>query len=195
MTIKENDAPLVLEKSAVSFVLMGPLGDHRGVLARSNHDNVNLVGLDNPIVYEFATRRSKGLFSIWFGRERDAFVVHTKPITTINTISFDRRNTYLSFAWQGSATKLDRQRIEQIFSSMAPDLAAAIATGSTSSVEWQLAGLLFACEATTERRLSTLKALKWLVTVTTGVYMAFLAVVLVLSSKGSLIEFFNGFPR
>lgn len=174
MKDQEKSAPLVLEKSAVSFVLMGPVGDHRGVLARSNHDNVNLVGLDNPMVREFTTNRYNGFFSVVFGRQRDIHVVHTKPMAKIYSFTSDPRNTYLSFAWEGSAIGSDRDRIKEIFSSMAPDLLAALATGSKSSIEWQLAGLLLVCEKTTEIRLAKVKGVRWFVGGLAMVYLLLL---------------------
>lgn len=143
-----SDNPLVLEQAGLSFALMGPMGSHRGILARSDHDNLNLAGFDNPLIANTYVKDStSGKF---LSTVAQPYAVHTDA-SVAQIILDDWRTTHLTFAWEGLATKDDVQKIQHLFREMAPDLFTAIKAGSHRSLEWQLSGMILLCERITER--------------------------------------------
>jgi hypothetical protein len=150
MTSSSEQSPLVLEYSTVSFVLIGPGGNHRKVIARSNHDNLDLIGLDHPALAEMSQTQQWDLSRL-FGTELNTLVVHTPSDMSVVDQLRDTRTTHLTFAWKGRATTSERRKIEKVFTAMAPDIMRAISQNSTQALEWQLAGLILLCSNITSR--------------------------------------------
>ncbi|TBA79862.1 hypothetical protein ELH56_06285 [Rhizobium ruizarguesonis] len=162
MTSTEQINHLIVRNSSVSFVLMGPGGEHRQVIARSDHDNLDLVGLDNPALAEISLKSKSSFLELFTvtGSPPQSLVVHTLADMVVESRGEDRRTTHLTFAWKGMATTHDREKIQEAFKSMAPDIMKAIQRNSSDALEWQLAGLILLCANTTSGRAQARKMIR-----------------------------------
>ena len=143
-----QEDPIIFESSGVSFALMGPVGSHRGILARSAHHNLNLAGLDNPVVaaHAFNQRNSLNIFST----RLEPHAIHVSGHNA-QLYADGERTAHLTFAWEGIASRSDHRKIEEVLHMTAPDLASALSSRSDRALEWQLSGILLLCEQITLR--------------------------------------------
>lgn len=131
---------------------MGPGRVHRRVLARSAHENLDLIGLDSRSSFVFSRSISTKIRRMFgFNRDLDALVVRTKSAFIEADDVKDARKTHLTFAWRGLASISDLERLEVLFDETAGDMVSAMQSRSVSGLEWQLSQLIHNCRFATER--------------------------------------------
>ena len=153
LTMRSSEEPqtTVINNSSISFVLMGPSAAHRRVIARSNHDNLDLVGLDHPAMAEVSQLRPANPITAIFARNRVQDLVVYSPETFSVMYGGDIRKTHLTFAWKGRANETQIRSVERAFEAMAPDILEATIADSKAALEWQLAGLILLCSTLSAR--------------------------------------------
>jgi hypothetical protein len=183
MSTQKFSSPIIVRNSPVSFVITGARGTHREVLVRSAHDNLDLVGLDGQ--HDVALpNRPRGVFSQFvipgeadlgplIIRSDTSFPV--APVTEEPNGVFDRRVSYLTFAWKGMATEEDITRLATEFSYAATDIREAIERRAEGTLEWLLSRLVLICDTSTRRITLRTKARQRIFLLSGGFYVALIA--------------------
>jgi hypothetical protein len=141
--VKTNE--VIVKNSPVEFVIIGPKGEHRGIIVRSEHAGADIVGAAAYSEFsKFDVFKMNKVFPFYIFKGKDEYNF-ARSYTLSNLDSDDRLSDYF-FVWKGKATKKDIHYIEKEFSRRASDIRYAVKDNDTSRIEWNVGPIVYLCE-------------------------------------------------
>lgn len=158
---KRRPIPLIVGRSPIEFVLVGPKGRDHGIVARSKEAQIDLIGFAASERVELDMSGSS-LTSQVFSRTiplfpfsvRTSHRVPTEP-RAMNAVTSDpvesndpeadpRKQRY-RFCWVGECTSAEREEIQRVFDRQLPDIREAIRKLDGEAAEWALSPIILEC--------------------------------------------------
>lgn len=175
---KSSSAPIiVVNNSPIEFILVGPRGKGEGILVRSEHAGLDLVGLCSDGQESRRMRPSpySPLSILGANYLLDTSVVRTNPISVKQVIDDDRMATF-TFSWSGMSEPREQELLRAEFDRHITDIQNAIAKGDRDQVEWSLGPLISLCLKTDKKHRFYRNVIRSILIVFTSVYLIFCAV-------------------
>jgi hypothetical protein len=141
------------EGSPVEFVLVGPHGTGRAVVAQSSPAHLDLIGyaaMGDIRSYSILHKASLNL-SLNSQENLDVLSVRTYPLD--NQLSGeDRRRSFYSFVWRGKARLQQIRQIQEELSLRAAGLRSTLENNDYEELRWMLAPIVSLCDLATRKR-------------------------------------------
>jgi hypothetical protein len=147
--------PIIIARSPIEFVLVGPMFREHGILARSKEARIDLIGfaasdrdymeMMRPAVFSVF---HKIIFAAVFARSlnhaRSMNAVMSSSILSEQPSADDRRQRY-RFCWIGHCTENQRELIKLVLDRQLPDIVKSLKRRNTENAEWTLSPIIFEC--------------------------------------------------
>ena len=153
--IKERrPSPIIIHRSPIEFVLVGPKGRDHGILARSKEARIDLIGFSASDRKRLNMSRTSPL-SLVFGvlsrslrvddsNSRIMNAVISEPVESAQPDADARRQRY-RFCWVGRCTDEERQLIQEAFDRQLPDIRQAMRRKDSEGAESALSPVILEC--------------------------------------------------
>jgi hypothetical protein len=159
--------------SPLEFVIVGPKGEYRGILASSNNATLDLIG----IAAINSSRNIDGKMNVespisrLFFKPSDTYLcARTYPLSNIRYDDDFRLSDYVLW-WKGQTTRRTFERIEKELSIRAVDIKYAIEENDTERLEWNIAPIIYLCESAKQSKLRTWRNNLILISITLTIYI------------------------
>lgn len=164
----KRSGPVIIDRSPIEFVLVGPKGRDHGILARSKEARIDLIGfaaserddLELGSVSTFAAIDVVDMFTgslklLTFAtgssqnsdrpeRRRSMSAVNSAAVQSDQPEADERKQRY-RFCWVGECTTEERQTIKNTFDRQLPDIRKALQRFDSETCEWALSSIILEC--------------------------------------------------
>lgn len=142
MSTSEFKDNLVIHRSPIEFVVVGPRGKRDGILVRSENPPLDLIGF---AAIGRERNDSSGPLGFFFpSLRRGRYSVESFPLQH-SAGEWDERKSGYRFCWVGMCSESDREKIHEAFNRYAADLLSGIQERDIDQVEWSLAPVILHC--------------------------------------------------
>lgn len=143
---------IVIKNSPIEFILVGPKGKHKGVIAKSDNSDLALIGVAASENYRPAFSILSWLAKVTFSiRFESYYSVRTHHLSNIDESEKDSRLSDYSLWWKGAVSSEDKDDIHKEFSRRAADIQNSVTNDDVDRFEWNLAPILLLCHKANQR--------------------------------------------